>query len=116
MARTGRPKIIIDKNTFEKLCALQCTEQEIAAWFKCSIETVNSWCKSTYGLTFLDTYKTFASTGKIALRRYQFHLAKKNPGMAIFLGKNWLGQTDHVEAEVVHEVEDLSALADLLKD
>ncbi|TIQ06757.1 MAG: hypothetical protein E5X57_24210 [Mesorhizobium sp.] len=32
--------------------------------------------------------------GKVSLRRTQFRLAAKNAGMAIFLGKNILDQTD----------------------
>jgi hypothetical protein len=35
--------------------------------------------------------------------------------MAIFLGKNLLGQTDRVE-QTVMEVEDLTSLADMLRD
>ena len=33
-------------------------------------------------------------TGKTSLRRTQFALARKNAAMAIFLGKNYLDQTD----------------------
>ena len=112
---TGRPPIDIDQKQFEKLCAIQCTEEEIAAWFKCSIDTINNWCKSTYGATFSDTYKIYSADGKISLRRIQMKLAEKNPSMAIFLGKNMLGQSDRVE-QTVYEVEDLSSLADMLKD
>lgn len=111
----GRPKKEIDVDQFRKLCALQCTEVEIAAFFECDQDTVCNWCKRTFGMTFLDTYKVFSSQGKIALRRYQFKQAEKNPAMAIFLGKNWLEQTDKVE-QTITEVEDLSSLAELLRD
>ena len=37
--------------------------------------------------------------GKISLRRAQFRLAEKSAAMAIFLGKNYLGQRDAVETE-----------------
>ncbi len=40
--------------------------------------------------------------------------AQKNPSMAIFLGKNWLGQSDRVEQTATIEVEDLSPLAAML--
>ena len=111
----GRPPIQIDQKMFENLCAIQCTEEEIAGVFECSIDTVNNWCKQTFGETFSDTYKIYSQKGKASLRRTQFKLAEKNPGMAIFLGKNWLGQTDKVE-QTVMEVEDLSSLADMLKE
>lgn len=35
--------------------------------------------------------------GRANLRRLQFHLAQKNAAMAIFLGKNMLGQADRQE-------------------
>lgn len=115
MAKMGRPRIQIDEDQFKKLCAMQCTEEEIASFFNCSVDTIENWCKRTYATTFSDVFKRFSATGKMALRRYQFKLAEKNVAMAIFLGKNWLGQTDHVEHTVL-EVEDLTALADMLKD
>lgn len=44
--------------------------------------------------------------GKMSLRRTQFALAKKNAAMAIFLGKNYLEQTDKqdITASVTHDV------------
>jgi hypothetical protein len=94
VARTGRPKIEIDEEQFEKLCGLQCTEEEIADFFNCSIDTVLRWCKETYGATFADAYKKHSSAGKISLRRNQFALSKKSATMAIWLGKQMLGQKD----------------------
>lgn len=35
--------------------------------------------------------------GKVSLRRTQFRLAEKSAGMAIFLGKNYLDQSDKQE-------------------
>ena len=35
----------------------------------------------------------------MSLRRTQFKLAEKNPTMAIFLGKQYLGQRDNIEVE-----------------
>jgi len=35
----GRPKIKIDWEAFEKLCGLQCTQEEIASFFQCSADT-----------------------------------------------------------------------------
>ena len=97
MARTGRPKKEIQAEAFEKLCSIMCTEEEIADFFDCSISTINRWAKRTYGGTFEDIYKKFSVRGKISLRRYQFKLAETNAGMAIFLGKNYLGQKDAVQ-------------------
>lgn len=116
MARMGRPPIEIDEKNFTKLCELQCTEEEIAGFFECSVDTINNWCKKMYDMTFSETYAQKATRGKIALRRIQFQHAAKNATMAIFLGKQWLGQKDKVEQTATIEVEDLSPLADMLKD
>lgn len=97
MARTGRPKIQIDKIMFEKLCGLMCTEDDIANFFNCSIDTINNWCKSEYDMTFSDIYKKKSVVGLISLRRNQWKLSEKNASMAIWLGKQYLGQTDKVE-------------------
>lgn len=92
--KMGRPKIEINKKQFEKLCEFQCTEQEIADFFNCSIDTINNYCKKNYDMTFSDTFKKKSSKGKVSLRRNQFALSKKNSNMAIFLGKQYLGQKD----------------------
>lgn len=111
----ARPRIEIDESVFEKLCAIQCTLAEIASWFKCSEDTIERWSKRTYGCGFAEAYKKFSSAGKISLRRWQFQMAERSVPMAIFLGKNWLGQTDKIE-QTITEVEDLTTLAELLKD
>ena len=101
MAQMGRPRKQINKTEFEKLCFLQCTEREFCSWFDVSDETLNKWCKETYdGRTFLDVFKEKRENGLISLRRTQFQLAEKSPAMAIFLGKNLLGQTDKMEQTV----------------
>lgn len=94
MAKMGRPKIEINQDEFEKLCALMCTLTDIAGFFDCSEDTIERWCKRTYGTTFAEIYKKKSSRGKISIRRNQMNLSKKNAAMAIWLGKNYLGQTD----------------------
>ena len=93
---TGRPKKEIDKKIFENLCGLQCTLEEIAGVFDCSADTIERWCKREYGETFAETYKKHSAKGKMSLRRIQFKLAEKSAAMAIFLGKNYLGQKDTI--------------------
>lgn len=94
--KMGRPKITINQEQFESLCKMQCTLEEIAGFFKCSIDTIERWCKDTYQDTFAETFKKHSQEGKISLRRAQFRLAEKNASMAIFLGKQYLGQRDNV--------------------
>ena len=98
MAKMGRPRKQIDKTEFEKLCFLQCTRSEFCTWFDVNEDTLNRWCKENYdGRTFSAVFQEKRENGLISLRRTQFQLAEKSPAMAIFLGKNLLGQTDKVE-------------------
>jgi hypothetical protein len=90
----ARPQKEIDQKQFENLCGLQCTEEEIADFFDCSVDTISRWCKRTYDESFAEVYKKKSSKGKISLRRAQLRLAEKNASMAIFLGKQYLGQRD----------------------
>lgn len=109
----ARPKKEIDKNDFEKLCALQCTQEEICSWFDITDKTLQAWCKRTYNKGFSEVYAKKREKGKISLRRAQFRLAEKSASMAIFLGKNYLGQKDVVE-QTITQIEDLTPLAELL--
>lgn len=93
---TGRPQKEIDKKIFENLCGLQCTLEEIAGVFDCSVDTIERWCKREYRETFAEVYKKHSAKGKTSLRRIQFKLAEKSAAMAIFLGKNYLGQKDNI--------------------
>lgn len=109
----ARPKKEIDQDQFEKLCGLQCTEAEIMGWFDITDKTLTRWCKDTYGESFSEVYAKKREKGKISLRRAQFRLAEKSASMAIFLGKNYLGQRDVIE-QTITEIEDLTPLAELL--
>lgn len=106
MARTGRPKIEINKDEFEKLCAIWCNEEEIAGWFNCSVDTLGRWCKRTYAITFAEVYSQKASKGCVSIRRKQFELAQSgNVSMLIWLGKQKLGQSDEVKQPVAGNIE-----------
>lgn len=87
----------INKSQFEALCRIMCTKEEIADIFEVDADTLNAWCKKIYGDTFSVVYKKKSAKGKMSLRRYQFEQAKKNPTLAIWLGKQWLGQSDKIE-------------------
>ena len=97
----GRPQIVIDQTLFEKLCGLQCTLEEIAGVLSCSMDTVERWCKRTYNESFAEVYKKHSATGKTSLRRAQFKLAEKSAAMAIWLGKQYLGQRDRDIADAM---------------
>lgn len=90
----GRPRIELDKRQFENLCQLQCTREEICGFFGVSAPTLETWCKRTYGESFLPVFEQKRVGGKISLRRSQFRLADKSAAMAIWLGKQYLDQHD----------------------
>lgn len=99
----GRPKIEVNKVEFEKLCAIQCTKQEIADWFRCSHDTIDRWCMKEYGEPFATIFEQKKSVGKISVRRRQFQVAEKgNTSMLIWLGKQYLGQSEKQEVAVSH--------------
>ena len=107
----ARPRKEIDMTQFEKLCALQCTESEICSFFEITNKTLYRLCQDHYGESFSNVYKSKSEMGKISLRRYQFRLAEHNVSMAIFLGKQWLGQTEKVETSIerIEVVSDVKA-------
>jgi len=107
MAKTGRPKKEFDTKAFIDLVGLGCTQEEICWYFRdetgkpANIDTLTRWCKRTFGMTFQEYFKQNGFMAlKIKLRRNQFKLSEKSAAMAIFLGKNYLGQRDDfVESE-----------------
>ena len=99
----ARPRKEIDRKQFENLCGLQCTKEEICAFFELTDKTLESWCKRTYDKGFSEVFREKRGLGKISLRRSQFELAKKNATMAIWLGKQYLDQRDQVQVEIRKE-------------
>ena len=114
MARTGRPRKEIDQKQFENLCGLQCTLEEICGWFDVTDKTLDSWCKRTYHASFSEVFRQKRGAGKISLRRTQWRLAEKSAAMAIWLGKQYLGQRDQIETTIaVDKLEDDALSASL---
>lgn len=111
--KMGRPRKEIDAVNFEKLCGLQCTLAEIAGFFECSEDTIESWCKREYNETFSETFKKHSAGGKLTLRRNMLKLSAKSASMAIFLAKNWLGMSDNVEIKADTSL--MQSLLDVVK-
>jgi methylphosphotriester-DNA--protein-cysteine methyltransferase len=103
---TGRPTKNFDTKAFQDLVGLGCSQEEICWFFRdetgkpANIDTLTRWCKRTFGMTFQEYFSQNGCMAlKIKLRRNQFKLSEKSAAMAIFLGKNYLGQTDKTEIE-----------------
>lgn len=110
----GRPLTEIDKREFEGCCKILCTKEEICNIFSINEQTLTAWCEREYGMGFCDIYKKLSCDGKKSLRRKQFELADTNATMAIWLGKNILGQRDEVQIDHGNN-ELLTALTDLAR-
>jgi hypothetical protein len=94
----ARPLKEISEEQFDKLCGIQCTLAEIANFFNCSEDTIENWCKRTFEMGFSDIYKQKRGGGRVSLRRKQMEVAMSgNVAMLIFLGKQYLGQSDKTE-------------------
>lgn len=107
----ARPRIDVDKEQFEKLCSIQCTKSEIAGYFKCSEDTIDRWCYREYKASFAVVFQQKRGIGKISLRRAQFRMAEVNPTMAIWLGKQYLGQVEKQDIAVsVNDDETIKAM------
>ena len=110
--RGHRRKVKIDFKELEKLCYMQCSEQEIAEWFHCSVDTIGRRVREQFSISFAEYFSKKRIGGLISLRRNQFKLSEKNAAMAIFLGKNYLGQADKQEIEhsgnISNKAEDMS--------
>lgn len=106
----ARPRIEIDSEQFKKLCGIQCTLSEISSWFKCSEDTIERWCKREFKMGFADAFKMFSADGKISLRRTQFRMAETNCSMAIWLGKQYLGQKDQHDVQVASDDDTIQAM------
>jgi len=90
--RRGRKPVQIDLVELEKLCALHCTDQEIADWFGVSTRTIESQRKRP---EFAQVMSRGRSRGRISVRRAQMKLLESGSGtMGVWLGKQLLGQRD----------------------
>ena len=87
----GRPKKEIDYTTVEKLANIQCTQDEIASFLGISTRTLQR------DEQFMELFNRGRENGKMSLRRMQWKHAEKSVPMAIWLGKQYLGQRDKVE-------------------
>ena len=106
----GRPKKEIDYDMVEKLANIQCTQEEIASFLEISVRTLQR------DEEFCRIYKKGQENGKMSLRRMQYKLAEKNTAMAIFLGKQYLGQRDNVEVKSPEELNKVTELLNKLEE
>lgn len=102
----GRKRIEIDYATLDKLCSMQCTGEECAAILSINYDTLNAALKRDKNGGFSEYFKQKSAVGKMSLRRRQYEVARDgNPAMLIWLGKQWLNQSDKSELETTVKVQ-----------
>ena len=111
----GRPYLTINdrgKKLIETLAGYMCTDEEIANALETTVDTLTNHRNKE---TFSECKLKGIGKGKVSLRRMQFRLAEKNATMAIFLGKNVLGQTDGLSLQE-RDAEAMRARASAMKE
>jgi hypothetical protein len=98
-ASPGRPPaLVMDEGTLKKiknLAAGQCTKEDAAGFLGVSLPTFRAFLSANEKAQ--EAWDMGPSAGKASLRLIQFNLAKKSTAMAIWLGKQWLGQKDNLQ-------------------
>jgi hypothetical protein len=93
----GRPPKPVDENIVFELARLMCTNVEIAGILRISHDTLTR--------NYKDILDEGRSDAKVCLRREQFRKAMEgNVQMLIFLGKQYLNQSEIVVNKDEHEV------------
>lgn len=100
----GRPKKQIDYDMVEKLANIQCTQEEIASVLDISTRTL---LRDEH---FKEVFEKGRENGKASLRRIQWKHAEKSASMAMFLGKQYLGQRDNLEVTNDYEINKVAEL------
>jgi hypothetical protein len=94
----GRKPAKIDLIELEKLCSLQCTDEEMAAFFGVSTRTIENRRKQP---KLAETMNRGKAKGRISVRRGQMKLLESGNGtMGVWLGKQLLGQRDVTPIEL----------------
>lgn len=91
MAKKQR-RATVRVSEIRRLSMMQCTEREAAAKLGIQLATFREMIR--IDRLAKEAWEYGREHGRVALREAQFELAKRYPQMAIFLGKQYLGQTD----------------------
>lgn len=94
----GRKPVVIDLVELEKLCSLQCTDEEIGAFFGVTTRTIELRRKQP---KFAEVMARGHAKGRISIRRAQTKLLEAgNAALCIWLGKALLGQREVTPVEL----------------
>ena len=116
----GRPRKDLTDKEWEMLLSMlriNCTQVECCSVLDMDDDTLERNIAERGGVNFSQLYKRYAGQGKTSLRRMQYTSAEAgNVTMQIWLGKQWLGQTDknEIKQETMHTVNE--ALVEQIKN
>jgi len=100
----ARPKAQLDMKMVENLAAIGCTQDEIATIVGVSLPTLRKHARAA-----IDSGH---EKMRVSLRRWQYEKAKDgNVTMLIWLGKQYLGQSDRHEQKITEEVVTIERIA-----
>lgn len=106
--KVGRPRLEITDEDFDKLvemAKINCTQDEICSVFDMCADTLDARLKERGFANFSDFFKKHSGMGKQSLRRIQWQAAQDGSvPMMIWLGKNWLNQSDKQVLTSTHEI------------
>lgn len=104
MARPRKTWDEKDVRTFKSLCQIMCTKLEICSVMGLDAKTLDRLIDETFGeevphdgerLMFGDAFAAFSASGRVSLRRKQYEMAMDGDrSMLVWLGKNYLGQSE----------------------
>jgi hypothetical protein len=99
----GRPRKDLTDKEWEMLLSMlriNCTQVECCSVMDMDEDTLERNIKERGFVNFSELYKRYSGQGKTSLRRLQYASAEAgNVTMQIWLGKQWLGQTDKSEVK-----------------
>ena len=106
----GRPKKIIDYDQVYKYAKIFATQEEVASVMGFERRMFADNEKLSH------IYKKGLNDANTSLRRMQFIMAETNPTMAIWLGKQYLGQRDKHDIDANQTIKRIEIINDLPKE
>lgn len=110
----GRPRKVLNATgiaVIEALARIQCTHDEIAAALGVRKDLLYADHNKE---AFYTALERGGEVGKVSLRRTQFRLSKESATMAIWLGKQYLGQRDKPVEEEDNSVDECPANIEII--
>ena len=99
----GRPSKSIDLQLLDRLCQFPMKNEDIAFCLGVSLDTLERRVRAIEDSTFAEFKHKRGARLRLSLVEKQIEVAMRgNVSMLIWLGKQYLGQSDHLPAEEDH--------------